>query len=143
MLLDFLKSYKEELLNEKTTVEEALDALRTRLLESQRFLSVIKEETEEVFTDFTPRNINSKNKERIDETEAEIADYEKQISAMELRLSNIEKKLASAHDAIAEASGYLSRSNKDITISKDELIMILSYILADPMRAKIELEQLL
>ncbi len=143
MLLDFLKSYKEELLNEKATVEDGLDAVRTRLLESQRFLSVVKEETEEVFTDFTPRNINSKNQERIDETEAEIADYEKQISAMEIRLSNIEKKLADTHDAIAEASSYLSRSNKNISISKDELIIILSYILADPMRAKMELEKLL
>ncbi len=143
MLLDFLKSYKQELLAEKTSVEEGLDAIKTRLLESQRFLTIIKEETEEVFTDFTPRNINSKNQERIDETEAEIADYEKQISAMEIKLSNLNKKLSDTHDAIAEASSYLSRSNKDITISKDELLMILSYIIADPMRAKIELEQLL
>ena len=143
MLIDFLKSYKEELLTEKMSVEEELDSASTKLLESQKFLSVIKEETEEVFTEFTPRNINSKNKERIDETEAKIADYEKQISDIKLQLSNLEKRITDTNQAISEASGYLSRSNKDISISKDDLILILSYIISDPMRAKIELEQLL
>ncbi len=143
MIVDFLKSYEDELRAEKADIEESLDAVRTRLLESEKFLDVIKEETAEVFTDFTPRNINSKNKERIDETEAEIADYTQQISAMENRLSGIEDRLVQTREAVLEATSFTSRSGKYVSIPKDDLIMITSYILSDPMRAKIELEQLL
>lgn len=143
MLVDFLRSYKDELISEKATVEEGLDAIRTRLLESQKFLDVVKDETAEVFTDFTPRNINSKNQERIDETEAEIADYEEQISAMELRLSNIENRLNETTEAIREAETFRQRTGKEVSVDKDILINIISYLPADPMRAKIELENLL
>ena len=143
MIVDFLKSYEDELLNEKTSIEESLEAVRTRLIESEKFLDVIKEETAEVFTEFTPRNINSKNQERINETEAEIQDYKEQISAMELRLNKLDDRLKETRDAIHEASSFYSRASKDVSISKDELMNILSYILSDPMRAKIELEQML
>ena len=143
MIVDFLKSYEDELRAEKTEIEDGLDAIRTRLLESERFLDVIKEESAEVFTDFTPRNINSKNKERIDETEAEIVDYTEQISAMELRLQNLEGRLKQTHDAILEASSFTTRSAKNVSIPKDDLMKILSFILSDPMRAKMELEQFL
>ncbi len=143
MIVDFLKSYEEELLNEKTSIEESLEAIRTRLIESERFLDVIKEESAEVFTEFTPRNINSKNQERINETEAEIKDYKEQISAMEVRLEKLDARLKETRDAIHEASSFYSRASKDVSISKDELMNILSFILSDPMRAKIELEQLL
>ena len=141
MIVDFLKSYEDELLREKTDIELSLEAVRTRLLESEKFLDVIKEESAEVFTDFTPRNINSKNKERIDETEAEIADYTKQIAAMEQRLSGIEDRLKQTRDAIHEAASFTTRSAKLVSIPKDDLLNITSYILSDPMRAKIELEQ--
>ncbi len=143
MLVDFLRSYKDELLSEKATVEEGLDAIRTRLLESEKFLDVIKEETAEAFTDFTPRNINSKNHERIKETEEEIADYREQIDAMLTRIEDIDARLGQTNDAIHEAESYRSRSAKDVSISKDQLMKILSFIISDPMRAKIELEQLL
>ena len=143
MVVEFLKSYEEELKNEQASIEESLEAIRTRLVESEKFLELIKEETEEVFTEFTPRNINSKNQERIDETEAEISDYKEQISAMEQRLSNNQSRLKDTHTAILEASSFNLRSQKDVSISKDDLMMILSYILSDPMRAKMELEQLL
>ncbi len=143
MVVEFLKSYEEELKNEQASIEESLEAIRTRLVESEKFLELIKEETEEVFTEFTPRNINSKNQKRIDETEAEISDYKEQISAMEQRLSNNQSRLKDTHTAILEASSFSSRSQKDVSISKDDLMMILSYILSDPMRAKMELEQLL
>ena len=141
MIVDFLKSYEDELLGEKTDIELSLEAVRTRLLESEKFLDVIKEESAEAFTDFTPRNINSKNKERIDETEAEIADYTKQIAAMEQRLSGIEDRLKQTRDAIHEAASFTTRSAKHVSIPKDDLLNIISYILSDPMRAKIELEQ--
>ena len=143
MLVEFLKSYKDELVSEKATVEEGLEAIRTRLLESEKFLDLIKEETAEVFTDFTPRNINSKNHERIKETEAEIADYREQIEAMMGRIEAIDSRLDDTSQAILEAESFRSRSSKDVSISKDQLMNILSYIVADPMRAKIELEQFL
>ena len=143
MLVEFLKSYKDELVSEKATVEEGLEAIRTRLLESEKFLDLIKEETAEVFTDFTPRNINSKNYERIKETEEEIADYREQIDAMMCRIETIDARLEDTSQAIIEAESFRSRSSKDVSISKDQLMNILSYIVADPMRAKIELEQFL
>ena len=143
MLVEFLKSYRDELVSEKATVEEGLEAIRTRLLESEKFLDLIKEETAEVFTDFTPRNINSKNHERIKETEAEIADYREQIDAMMGRIETIDARLEDTSQAIIEAESFRSRSSKDVSISKDHLMNILSYIVADPMRAKIELEQFL
>ena len=143
MLVEFLKSYKDELISEKSTVEEGLDAIRTRLLESEKFLDVVKDETEDVFTDFTPRNINSKNQERIDETEAEIADYKEQIEAMDMRLFKIETRLKETNEAIKEANSFRQRTGREVSIDKDTLLNIVSFLPADPMRAKIELENLL
>ena len=143
MLFEFLSTYREELISEKSDVEAGLEAIRTRLLESEKFLDVIKEETEEVFTDFTPRNINSKNQARIDETEAEIHDYKDQIEALEIRLSKIDSRLKETSAAIHEAKSLRQRTGRDVSVEKDVLLNIISYLPADPIRAKIELENLI
>lgn len=143
MLYEFLKSYKKELVSKKESLEVDLENTRTKLLESEKFLVVVKEESEEVFTEFTPRNINAKNQKIIDETEQNIIDQKKYIDDMESEVNDLNSRIKVITEATREAQALRQRTAKSVSVEKDVLMNIISYLPADPMRAKVELENLL
>ena len=143
MLYEFLKSYKKELVSKKESLEVDLENTRTKLLESEKFLVVVKEESEEVFTEFTPRNINAKNQKIIDETEQSIIDQKKYIEDMESEVNDLNSRIKVITEATREAQVLRQRTAKSVSVEKDVLMNIISYLPADPMRAKVELENLL
>ena len=143
MLYEFLKSYKKELVSKKESLEVDLENTRTKLLESEKFLVVVKEESEEVFTEFTPRNINAKNQKIIDETEQNIIDQKKYIEDMESEVNDLNSRIKVITEATREAQVLRQRTAKSVSVEKDVLMNIISYLPADPMRAKVELENLL
>ena len=67
MLYEFLIKYQEELTAEKIEKEEDYEIILSKIRENEKFLEMLEQENENIFSDFTPREINYKNAERIKE----------------------------------------------------------------------------
>ena len=156
MLEEFLKNYEEELQTSRMEKMEEVELLSTKHQETKKLLELIQSENEEIFTEFTPRSVTQKNADKIDELTESLQLIEDDKRNIEMELASIEKKLRDIKVAFSEISSNIIAPNEDeistnvsretsssISISKDKLHLVLSYLPQDPIRAKLELEQFL
>ncbi len=154
MVKEFLNRYDQELQTSRLEKTENLDLINTKILETQKLLKLMESETEEVFTDFTPRTVYSKNADKIEELNEELQNLHSEKEELENAIKLIDSRLSELHSSLEEIDSFgeivppneknVSRETSSSTyISKDKLHLVLSYLPQDPMRAKIELENLL
>ena len=145
MVHDFLKKYQQELMQQTADKEKVMEKILTHRQETEKFLQLIESENEEVFTDFTPRNVTAKGDAKIAEVKEELEGILAEQDLVEKELSFLRGRLSEVNAAIDECEKKISSHNdppKGVTL-REELKNVLSYLPADPLRAKIELEQLL
>ena len=140
-----IKQYFETLMNtlfdEKHQLEKKNTDMENRIKEIDRFIEILEEKNDTSFESFTPREVNSKNKEMIRELEfnfmiAYMKDQElEQKEKQELE----QKKKNVSHEKSIEFEEQLSKINKVFQKANSAL----QFIDVDPMRAKIELRLLL
>lgn len=154
MLQDLLNSYEEELHNNQFEKKEELDFVSTKISETEKLLELIKSENEDVFTDFTPRTISLKNADKIEELTNELEKLKSDKTTLLQDIGFIDSRLRELKSAMNEISSFVDvvpNSSKNVSretlsctsISRDKLHLVLSYLPQDPIRAKIELENLL
>lgn len=90
---DFLKEYREELVSKKMEIVEELDLIRTKVRENEKFLELLETDDNAVFTEFSPREISSKNSEKIKEVRNELSAECSKREELTEKLSKIEKKI--------------------------------------------------
>ena len=155
MVLEFLKTYESELLSEKEMVDRSLEEICTKEQETRKFLKLIESENEEVFSEFTPRNITSKGDAKIAEIKQTLEDVLGEKEVLQNHCNALNQRLEDVKAAIAETEiqaepqpaepkeEHSATSLSDPGVLRNKLQQVLSYLPADPLRAKIELEELL
>ena len=146
----FLKRLLDESAANLSEYESYLDDLNVKIKENTRFIDVLKKENDEPFSEFSPRNINYKNAEQIDKLEkttnnqiVEKKNLEIKIDQCKIRIQDIKDMLVNIDKGSNNYSANnIKNSNNDNNSIKDSLNNIISYLPADPIRAKIELENL-
>lgn len=156
MLDDILKNLSDSYTADLLSAEEELDMVSTRLREERKFLKMLIKDEGESFNEFSPRS-NTEDTGKIAETRAQIDELEKRQSEINISIDVSRKKLSDLKTAREELSHIL----KGNTVGKKELEKrqtadeetyhellyklknISSYLPADPLRAKIELQTLL
>lgn len=146
----FLKRLLDESAGNLSEYESYLDDLNVKIKENTRFIDVLKKENDEPFSEFSPRNINYKNAEQIDKLEkttnnqiVEKKNLEIKIDQCKIRIQDIKDMLVNIDKGSNNNSANnIKNSNNDNNSIKDSLNNIISYLPADPIRAKIELENL-
>lgn len=146
----FLKRLLDESAANLSEYESYLDDLNVKIKENTRFIDVLKKENDEPFSEFSPRNINYKNAEQIDKLEkttnnqiVEKKNLEIKIDQCKIRIQDIKDMLVNIDKGSNNNSANnIKNSNNDNNSIKDSLNNIISYLPADPIRAKIELENL-
>lgn len=165
MVVEFLKKINTQYEEDANRYRDELGTLETELIENEKFIKLLESETEKVFRDFTPREIDNKDrrkikelhakqdelkgrKERIDKQLAQTQDSQKEIRAAIQEVRELE--MAAEDSRWYEENVYNAGSeNEEPSPEKlsdamtSKLKNILSFMLADPMRAKRELENLL
>lgn len=150
MVMDFLKKYQEELIAEKIDIKEDYDLLLSKIKENEKFLELLREENQSLFSDFTPREVSYKHKDKMVEVkellnklQGDKISMEKKIHHLDLRLEEI----LTIIDSMKNNEKILPENKsteKDNNIKlKQELQNISSYILSDPTRANIELQHII
>ena len=152
MVNDFLKKYQEELISEKIQIKEDMDLLETKIKEETKFLNILEESNESYFVEFTPRDINSKNKEKAKEVRVLIEDLQSSLYDKTQQMKFYDGRLLEVNALLnntavinrpkqnVESENINAVTNNDI---KNKLISIKDVIVLDPYRAKLELEDLI
>ncbi len=128
--------------------------------ENSRFLEVLSKESEVPFSEFTPRDLSYKNEKRINELkeivdsqnkdkenlDTEIDDIKKRIDEINNLIKILDEKQDSGEDNTSNQAIHSEDDISDISTDnniKSSLENINSYLPADPMRAKIELKNII
>lgn len=143
MIREFLEKQQEGMIAKKIELDEDYELVLSKIKENEKFLDLLDEEDSTYFSDFTPRDMNQKNKSRIQELQQLLV----QLNQDKIRIENDAKEI---HDKLLECQNALnewqqlkdvSRENNRISDQqKNELKSITKYIIQDPRRAKLELD---
>lgn len=143
MVYEFLIKYQEELITKKMERNEDYELVLSKIRENEKFLELLEKEESNVFSDFTPREVNYKNADRISEIKVALLQFEDDKFHLEKEIKMIDNRLDELSSIVEEVKQPKNTiiPNKDNNKKmKHDLTNILSYITQDTERAKIELK---
>lgn len=152
--MEEIKKFLDELLDETTNkivdTELKIDELDIKIKENFRFSEVLKKENEPPFSEFSPRNINNKNLEEVKKIDNDTEGMCSELDNLKIEKTKLQKRSDRIVNMLAELDDYNSDTKfvekivkvEDVDDIKDSIDNIISYLPSDPMRAKIELENL-
>lgn len=143
MIREFLEKQQEGLIAKKIELDEDYELVLSKIKENEKFLDLLDEEDSTYFSDFTPRDMNQKNKSRIQELQQLLVQLNQDKIRIEHDAKEIHDKLLECQNALNEWQQLkdVSRENNRISDQqKNELKSITKYIIQDPRRAKLELD---
>ncbi len=157
MINDFLKKYQEELISGKIQLKEDMDLLETKIKEETKFLKLLEDSNDSYFVEFTPRDINAKNKEKAAEIREILKDLNSQMDIKSQQMKFYDGRLVELNALITNTvvinkpsieksviTNSQSNDSKDIDLSLiDRLSEIKKKILLDPYKAQLDLENLI
>lgn len=152
MVYEFLMKYQEELISEKMEREEDYELLTSKIRENERFLELLEQENENIFSDFTPREVSYKNSDRMKEIKALLEKFYQDKNEAENNLKKINYRLNELSKVIDDVKSD-NHPSKDNTNNekkqesqnrlKHDLKNILAFMNQDVERAKIELNEII
>jgi type II secretory pathway component HofQ len=143
MIREFLEKQQEGLIAKKIELDEDYELVLSKIKENEKFLDLLDEEDSTYFSDFTPRDMNQKNKSRIQELQQLLVQLNQDKIRIEHDAKEIHNKLLECQNALNEWQQLKDVSREKETIpdeQKNELRNITKYIIQDPRRAKLELD---
>ena len=154
MVLEFLQSLQEKFTTEKFDKKEELDFIGTKIRETEKFIHLLESENEQPFSDFSPRTINSKSQERLNELNQALTDYQSQRDQIVSEIDELDRWLSDIRNSIDEVRGMDGTStpvvSKESTSSSDGIDVLVKqlneinhFLPLDSMRAKLELTKLI
>lgn len=143
MIVDFLRQYQEELISEKIDIKEKIDLLESKINEEKKFVEVLDSSNESFFSDFSPRDLTVKNREKADEVRLLISKYESEYELYDNRMKFIESRLDNIQALITSTKTNEAKSSSFSDDLVFRLQSVLEYISIDQQRATVELEAII
>lgn len=121
MVIDFLREYQEELFAERIELKEQLDLIETRLVEDYKFVDVLMSSDKDYFSEFSPRDLNAKNREKAEEVKENIVVSEEQKKIVEDKIRKVDTRLAQIKSYIDEEIEIRRTASATNSIMKDSV----------------------
>ena len=112
MVKEYLQQIKDSYLEEKHTLEKKLKSSEIELKENIEMIKMLEESNDSSYELFTPRNVNSKNKTKINE----LMEEQKSINESIEGLKNSIKEYA---DKIEQLDEVMEEENREIEIVQE------------------------
>lgn len=155
-MIAFLKKLQEELNTEKINKNEDYELILSKIKENEKFIQLLQEESDSVFSDFTPRNVNHKNESKIEEINRILDNLKTEKDKTEAELNHIQNKLDEIQQILCDNSLAFSETDEQLENKTDKnhcddmfgymmerLSYIDSFIVNDPLRAKVEIHHII
>ncbi len=156
MIKKFLQEYQQRLTTNKIEIEEELDLVRTKIKENEKFIAMLHSEQDSFFTDFSPREVEEKHSDQIKELTQTLQGFYEERGRLNTRLSDVLSQLEEVEKVISEAERLekpqiieenvpSNNLTKPVTyhVIARKLKTVSDFLPADPIRAKIEVQEIL
>lgn len=167
MIKQYLEKTMNTFLDDKSNLDKKSTDIQNQIKEIDRFIEILSEKNDPSFELFTPREMNAKNKEKIQELEEEKKILQKGLVELSMKMDENEKsrdELNSmiqylkkqeiserAEEKLLEEQENVSREKNNeikegLNVMDDILNKVntsLQFINVDAVRAKLELQQLI
>lgn len=166
MVSEYLKKEKKKFDSIVKKNREEISKLDTKLIENEKFTALLESETQKVFRDFSPREIDGKNQKKLKELKEEREKLNsiknklsEELSAAKESAKNLREALSEVKELEMQAedskwyeenmynAGDENGEPVDETLitgkAAERVREILKYLLSDPLRAKRNLEKML
>ena len=130
MIVEYLEKTKEDFVNQKDSLLSELNEYENRYKENIKMIQLLEEKMDTSYESFTPREVNSYNKDKI----KELSEEQKKIDVIILEkrkdISDIEAKIDEISSVIKVASegNSLTSNNEEVKDIADVNIMLLETV---------------
>ena len=130
MIVEYLEKTKEDFVNQKDSLLSELNEYENRYKENIKMIQVLEEKMDTSYESFTPREVNSYNKDKIKELSEEQKKIDVVIQEKRKDISDIEAKIDEISSVIKVASegNSLTSNNEEVKDIADVNIMLLETV---------------
>ena len=155
MVIEYLQQIKDSYFEQKHALEKQLNLLEIQLKENTGMIKMLEETNDSCYELFTPRNVNSKNKAKINELMEEQKSINESIENLKNSIKEYSSKIEQLDQIVEEYTETMSQQNivsedEKIESSEDNLLDGMKNILnrvelcsrlidIDPVRCRLEL----
>ena len=162
MVEEYIQKIYEELLKEEQNSAKRISDLQIHLKETQAMIHLLEETNDPNYESFTPRKVNSRNKQKIDELHAEMKELEEAIQQETDYHTQQMEKVEEAAKVLRQAKAYvacrcdrntleeerISRELHDSTVQNLTAMVHMAELCSklvdmDPIRCKLELNKMI
>jgi len=119
MVLSYLEKLQSEYVQEKLNAEKELSDMQIHLRENIEFIKLLEETNDPNYESFTPREVNSKNKNKILELREEQKEIQQSIEQQKIYCSQCEQKLDELMTVLSEVKQKEIAENQQDFSNKD------------------------
>ena len=121
MVCSYLEKLQEEYLEEKISIDKSMANLQVQLKENIEFIKLLEENTDASYESFSPREINSKNKQQIQDLKEKQKEIIIEIDEVKEKQSDIMQKVDELNSVLKVARSSASKLEEIETSEKEEL----------------------
>ena len=112
MVIEYLQQIKDSYFEQKHALEKQLNLLEIQLKENTRMIKMLEETNDSCYELFTPRNVNSKNKAKINE----LMEEQKSINES---IDNLKNSIKEYSSKIEQLDQIVEEENREIEIVQE------------------------
>ena len=145
MVIEYLQQIKDSYFEQKHALEKQLNLLEIQLKENTGMIKMLEETNDSCYELFTPRNVNSKNKAKINE----LMEEQKSINES---IENLKNSIKEYSSKIEQLDQIVEEENREIeivqeyteTMSQQNRVELCSRLIdIDPVRCRLELSSVM
>ena len=121
MVCSYLEKLQEEYLEEKISIDKSMANLQVQLKENIEFIKLLEENTDASYESFSPREMNSKNKQQIQDLKEKQKEIIIEIDEVKEKQSDIMQKVDELNSVLKVARSSASKLEEIETSEKEEL----------------------
>lgn len=117
MIKSYLKKLQNEYLEDKLNVEREINSIQTRIKENEKFIELLEETNDMSFESFTPREVHTRNKDKIIELKEEYRQLNECLEKQKIKHDELAQQL----DELSEVIEFYKTDimSKKVSISED------------------------
>lgn len=112
MVIAYLEELQNEYIEENLDIRKGIENLNIRLKENIAFIKLLEETNDPTYESFTPREVNAKNKKKIQELKKEQEKIKESLKHQQESYSLSKKKVQKIKSVIEQAKRQLSSDNR-------------------------------
>lgn len=120
MVIEYLNQIKESYIEKQLELKKQLNSFDIELKENIEMINLLEETNDSCYELFTPRNVNSKNKKKIEELLIEQKKIEESIENTKISLEECKNKIEQLNQVIEEENNEVKIVNEHYESIKEQ-----------------------